>query len=301
VAQPAVPSQTPDFRRRLIIDRYSSVLSRLPRYRLSALADPQSPDADIWNTFRTLEQIDPDRWIPRLLALGGIRPDPTALRFDAGVALTLWKRVRPPAERLEWLRRRALDGALQPPVGRRRKGRVIPLSELRRELAVRAKARQPLEEPVEVDVIIKTARRIVFVEIPNPHETPEEPSGSDRTRTYVLRLIDAGLAYAEARGKIAGHPVGFSLLVLTGDGESGDRWRRALAGLARVPERLRRSFPHWGRGIDPADVARNLGAARWSEIDTLLRSLRRDHPDELEARQLERLLKWGASGAPASS
>src|SRR5713101_1055041 len=122
---PAHTGLSSDFRSRLVIDRYSSVLSNLPSRRRASLADAGSPDAEIWNVFRTLAQLDPSLWLPRLLALGGIRLPLASDELAAGVGVTLWKRIKPPPERLAWLRQRALRGELRPPVGRKRRGRVI--------------------------------------------------------------------------------------------------------------------------------------------------------------------------------
>ena len=198
MSNPAVSGLASDIRRRLLIDRYSSVLSGLPLRRQGSLADPRSADAEIWNVFRTLAQMDPALWLPGLLALGRIRKAPGPAELSAGIGLTLWKRVRPPAERLAWLQRRALRGELRPVVGARRKGRVIPLSKLRDEMKARARRRLPLEDPVEVDAIVKCPRSVLFVEIPAPGEVsrragrrgrgPHLPAAS-RRRGDLLRRV----------------------------------------------------------------------------------------------------------------
>ena len=300
MSDPVLTGLASDFRRQLIIDRYSSVLSRLPLRRQVSLAEPGSRDARIWNVFRTLEQIDPSRWLPRLLGAGTVRPDLAPGVLEAGVALTLWKRIKAPPERLAWLRRGALHGEVRPPVGRRRKGRVVPLSQLRAELKARAQRKLPLEDPVEVDVIIKTPGSVVFVEIPGPGQSPDEPAASDANRTLLLRLIDAGLAYAEARTHARRHPITFSLLVLP-EGEATERlWVDALRRLASSPSRLRRGLPHRGPGFDPSSLVSRLGAAGWPRVESLLASLRREATDPLESMLLDRLLqRIGFAGSPA--
>jgi len=299
MAEPAFPSPGIDFRSRLLIDRYSSVLSRLPLRRQASLADPCSPDATIWNLFRTLTQMNPARWVPDLLDRGRIQDVPSARDLAGGVAVTLWKKVKPPVERQEWLQRRAMRGEVTPPVGRKRKGRVVPLSHLRAEMKQRARSRLPLEEPVEIDVIVKCPLSVLFVEIPSPGDSPDQPADSDVSRTYLLRLVDAGLAYAESRSRTRRTAVGFSLLVLARDAATEEAWARALKALTRSEGRLRRSLPHRG-DFDPAALIGNLGIAPWTSLGALLTGLRRAASDPLEIALLDRLLrheKFSASPA----
>src|SRR5437867_7837123 len=270
---PAHTGLSSGLRSRLVIDRYSSVLSNLPSRRRASLADAGSPDAEIWNVFRTLVQLDPSLWLPRLLALGEIRLPLTSDELAAGVGVTLWKRIKPPPERLAWLRQRALRGEVRPPVGRKRRGRVIPLSDLREELKARARRRLPLEDPLEVDVIVKTRGWVLLVEIPGADHSPAEPAASDGDRTYLLRLVDAGLSYAEARSRTRRHPVGFALLILPTAAEAERGWEGALQGLASSPGRFRKRMPHRGRGFDPAGTLRHLGVGSWSQVGALLSSL----------------------------
>jgi len=293
MSNPAISSLASDIRRRLLIDRYSSVLSRLPPRRQDALADPRGAEAGIWNLFRTLSQMDPALWIPRLLALGRIRKSPAADELSAGIGLTLWKRVRPPTERLAWLQRKALKGDLRPPVGTRRKGRVVPLSELREDLKIRARRRLPLEDPVEVDAIVKCRRSVLFVQIPRPDDSPDAPAAADASRTFLLRLIDAGISYAEARSRAQRSPVDFSLLVLPLRPESRERWSRALRLLAGSPARLRRAFPHRGASFDPSSLEGRLGTGSWPETGDFLSDLRREVSDPFESALLDRLIREG--------
>ena len=299
---PALPGLASDFRNQLIIDRYSSVLSRLPLRRQAAMAGAGSRSAEIWNVFRTLAQLDPSLWLPRLLAVGRLRLPFAASDLEAGVGLTLWKRIKPPPERLAWLQKRALSGQARPPVGRRQKGRVIPLSALRDNLRERARRKVPLEDPLEVDVIVKTRDWIVLVEIPGPEEAPDEPTASDRDRTRILRLIDAGLSYAEGRSRALRQPIRFALLVLPMGELAGEAWTSALRRFTASPLRLRRALPHRAGGFDPRRTLGNVGSGSWSAVDQLLHSLRRDASDDFEAVLLDRLLRYRESaGSPAAS
>jgi hypothetical protein len=187
-------------------------------------------------------------------------------------------------------------------VGRRRKGRVIPLSELRDELQERARRRLPLEDPVEVDVIVKCSRSVLFVEIPGPEESPDDPAASDAGRTSLLRLIDAGLSYAESRSRALRSSVGFSLLLLPMTSESEEAWARALRPFVASPARLRRSLPHRGDEFDPSSRIEGLGMGSWAAMRGLLSTLRRQLPDPHEAALLDRLLRHGKSpGVPAAT
>lgn len=299
---PALHGLASDFRSNLIIDRYSSVLSRLPLRRQAAIARAGSRSADVWNVFRTLAQLDPSQWLSRLLAVGKLRLPFAASDLGAGVGVGLWKRIKPPPERLAWLQKRALRGQARPPVGRREKGRVIPLSALRDSLRERARRKVPLEDPLEVDVIVKTRDWAVLVEIPGPEEAPDEPTASDRDRTHILRLIDAGLSYAEARSRALRHPVRFALLVLPMGAPAGEAWAGALRRFTASPSRLRESLPHREEGFDPRRVLGSVGAGSWSAIDPLLLSLRREDCEDFEALLLDRLLgSRRSAGSPAVS
>ena len=300
MAQRAVPSPSIDFRSRLLIDRHSSVLSRLSLRRQASLANPASADATIWNIFRTLAQMDPVHWIPELMGLGKIRSVPTQRDLMGGVALTLWKRVKPPPERLLWLQRQVLRGTVKPPVGRRRRGRVVPLSNLRAELKERAKSRLPLEEPVEVDVIVKCPLSVLFLVIPSPGDSPEKPAESDASRTLLLRLVDAGLAYAETRSRARSNPVSFSLLIVARGSETEEAWGDAMRGLTRSEARLRSSLPH-REHFDFSVLSGNLGVAPWSALEAMLEELRRRTTDELESALLSRLLRPESLSAPPAA
>jgi hypothetical protein len=290
MAQRALPSPSVDFRSRILIDRHSSVLSRLSLRRQASLANPACADATIWNIFRTLAQMDPVQWVPELMDLGKIRSVPLPQDLMGGVALTLWKRVKPPAERLLWLQRQVLKGAVTPPVGRKRRGRVVPLSNLRAELKERARSRLPLEDPVEVDVIVKCSPSVLFLVIPSPGDSPDNPADSDASRTRLLRLVDAGLSYAETRSRARSQQVSFSLLILARSEPVEEAWGSAIRGLTRSPARLRSSLPH-RENLDLSLLTGNLGVAPWSALEAMLEDLRRRTTDELESALLSRLLR----------
>ncbi|MCX6024189.1 MAG: hypothetical protein NTZ05_21145, partial [Chloroflexi bacterium] len=89
-----------------------------PTLKLIRLSRPNSDDGVTWSVFRTLGRLPGDRWLPALLAAGGIRltvaegedrpPSPAlppmlgAGGMD-GVSIEFWPTVEPPASRLLWL------------------------------------------------------------------------------------------------------------------------------------------------------------------------------------------------------
>ena len=296
--QRAVSPANVDYRDRLLIDRYSSVLSRLPLRRQASLASPASHDATTWNVFRILAQVDPVRWVPALMRLGKIRALPAPRDLAGGVALTLWKRVPPPAERIRWLQRQALQGTVRPSVGGMRRGRVVPLSNLRAEMREKALSRLPLEEPVEIDVIVKCPLSVLFLIVPSPADSPDHPSRSDASRTYLLRLVDSGLSYAEARARARRLPVSFSLLVLARTPEIEASWGRAVKNLAKSGSQARKLFPHRLK-FDPSTLSGNLGVGGWGSLQAMLEDLRRRADNGMEEVLLSRLL--AAEGASASA
>lgn len=290
MVDPATPGLSADFRKRLFIDRHSSVLSQLSMRRRRGLSDPSRLDADLWNIFKTLAQLDPGDWVPNILSLARIKTKVDPRELEHGIRVSLWKRIKPPAERLEWLKRKALRGELRPVVGRMRKGRVVPLSQLQAQLKARARRRLPLEEPIEADVVIKSRGMVLFVQCPTGKDGPDTPTATDANRTALLRLIDAGLAYAEAKARAHRHPVSFALAIFPFGEEAVRRWERSVRHLRASPARLKKMLPHLSRPFDATAVSRGLGFAPWSVMDKFLRDLQDELTDEFEATLLRRVL-----------
>ena len=82
-----------DFRDNLIIDRYDQVFATMRGLKLRHLRSENSEDAVTWNVFRSLRQIDPAVWLPKLARRGlqGAEPPPAV-----GTVLSLWLSVSPP-------------------------------------------------------------------------------------------------------------------------------------------------------------------------------------------------------------
>src|ERR1700694_2901124 len=55
-----------DFRSNLIIDRYDPVFADMRASKIKHLRSVNSEDAITWNVFRSLRQVDPAVWLPRL-------------------------------------------------------------------------------------------------------------------------------------------------------------------------------------------------------------------------------------------
>lgn len=82
-----------DFRDNLIIDRYDPLFLAMRAGKRSHMRSENSEDVVTWNVFRTLRQIDPSTWLPALASRGlPKQPAPDT----AGLAVLIWKSVRPP-------------------------------------------------------------------------------------------------------------------------------------------------------------------------------------------------------------
>ena len=82
-----------DFRDNLIIDRYDPVFVSMRASKLKHLCSENSEDVVTWNVFRSLRQIDPAAWLPKLVRRGlpGLQPLPAAR-----VTVSLWVAANPP-------------------------------------------------------------------------------------------------------------------------------------------------------------------------------------------------------------
>ena len=87
-----------DFRENLIIDRYDPIFNTMRGEKIEKLRSVNSEDALTWNVFRSLRQVSPAYWFPRLFA----RAFPAdAVPCHQVVGLHLWPKIAaPPALRL---------------------------------------------------------------------------------------------------------------------------------------------------------------------------------------------------------
>jgi hypothetical protein len=82
-----------DFRDNLIIDRFDPMFVGMRASKLKHMRSANSEDAVTWNVFRSLRQIQPSSWLPRLFELGlaGVPAPP----ID-DIAVYLWATRSPP-------------------------------------------------------------------------------------------------------------------------------------------------------------------------------------------------------------
>src|SRR3954467_8287287 len=82
-----------DFRDNLIIDRYDVGFLAMRGSKADSMRSENSEDALTWNVFRSLAQVDPSFWLPRLFR------DAFGRELEAraqSVGVRLWQRVQPP-------------------------------------------------------------------------------------------------------------------------------------------------------------------------------------------------------------
>lgn len=82
-----------DFRDNLIIDRYDPIFAAMRAKKIKHLRSENSEDVMTWNVFRSLRQINPTIWLPRLVAVGLPGQD---LEVSESIVVDLWKCVNPP-------------------------------------------------------------------------------------------------------------------------------------------------------------------------------------------------------------
>lgn len=81
------------FRDNLIIDRFDPLFGVMRASKRSLMRSENSEDAVTWNVFRTLRQIDPQRWVEPLFRRAF--PD-SACEEPSGIAVYVWRDVAPP-------------------------------------------------------------------------------------------------------------------------------------------------------------------------------------------------------------
>ena len=87
-----------DFRSNLIIDRYDPVFAGMRASKIRHLRSENSEDAITWNAFRTLRQISPATWMPKLTE---IALPSHSLDISDSVVIELWRDVAPPPSLLQ--------------------------------------------------------------------------------------------------------------------------------------------------------------------------------------------------------
>ena len=81
------------FRDSLIIDKYDKVFHHWRQQKLEHLRSENSEDAMSWNVFRSLKQIDPSLWLPKLfINIFQKEFDYSCISID----VLLWEKLNPP-------------------------------------------------------------------------------------------------------------------------------------------------------------------------------------------------------------
>lgn len=251
----------------LLIDLFSHVLEQISDRRRTALGVPGSVEGVTWNVFRTLGQVDPTLWLPPLVRKALGRRIKFSRREIDSLRVSLWEPVAPPPARQEYLRRRALRGTLVPSPGRLRRGRLTPLSVLRRRLAEAAAEGRPLEPPLEIGALLRTRRRVVYV-LPILGSEIELEVACDRHRDALLRALDAGVYEAESSHRVRRR---FYLILLYREERETPRSVERLRHYREHPRALARALAH-RRNLDAAQAARGLGLLRWRSLSRTLRA-----------------------------
>lgn len=83
-----------DFRDNLIIDRYDAAFTDMRASKRKHLHSWNSEDALTWNVFRSLRQISPRDWLPRIWRAAFSQDVP---QNDCSATIHLWRSVEPPA------------------------------------------------------------------------------------------------------------------------------------------------------------------------------------------------------------
>lgn len=84
-----------DFRDNLIIDKDDSVFNNMGGHKIECLKSENSEDAITWNVFRTLNQINPEIWLPILFMKAFQMP---LAEEHKTVRIKLWDSIAPPPE-----------------------------------------------------------------------------------------------------------------------------------------------------------------------------------------------------------
>ena len=81
-----------DFRDNLIISKYESQLFGLAGKKLDKMRSSNSEDVLTWNVFKSLAQIDPKYWLPKLFE----KAFEAKFSYDTLSKIDLWKSIDPP-------------------------------------------------------------------------------------------------------------------------------------------------------------------------------------------------------------
>lgn len=235
--------------------------------RAAQLRSEDSQSALLWNIFRSLEKIDRNVWLPRILTFA-LGDDDAAKRRLRGMLLRTrleethfrwWQRYDLPAARHEWLRDAAVNSTLD--LGHYPE-RYLP--EKKQEVRRRVDSDLDLEDPVELPLTIETSQWVLGI-LAVYKGNLRQNTCYDAQRDQVLQWLDAGSWHAAQSNRQ------FMTLVIYTDGRTyNGETRELVRRYQRREDVLRGRLPH--RRDDPVlrQAARWLGDLRWRDLGALL-------------------------------
>jgi hypothetical protein len=235
--------------------------------RAAQLRSEDSQSALLWNIFRSLEKIDRNVWLPRILtfALGDndaakrrLRGMLHRSRLDEAV-FRWWERYELPPARHEWLRDAAINSTLD--LGHYPE-RYLP--EKKQEVQRRVDSDLELEDAVEMPLTIETSRWLLGIQAVYKGNLRQNTC-FDAHRDQVLRWLDAGSWRAAQTRK---H---FLSLVIYTDGRTyNGETRQLVRRYQRREDVLRGRLPHRRDDAILAEAAQWLGDLRWRDLGSVL-------------------------------
>jgi hypothetical protein len=251
-----------DHRDNLTVD----VQNALVQERAAQLRSADSHVAMLWNVFRSLQKLDPAVWLPRFLvhALGAKRNSARmrALLTRSNLAepsFHWWRRYDQPPSRLAWLREQACNASLPldhyPP---------DYLPEKMAEVVRLLESELPFEERVEVPLSIETPAWVLGI-LAVYHGNLRQNTCFDSRRDELLRVLDAGTAWARERGKK------FLTLVVYTDARTYNEETKRRVDLYRGhADVLTARLPHRTDRRVLEEAAACIGELRWRDLGALL-------------------------------
>jgi len=235
--------------------------------RAAQLRSEDSHSALLWNTFRSLEKIDRNVWLPRLLTFA-LGHDDAAKRRLRGMlhgtdlnaaAFHWWGRHDVPPSRHEWLRDAAINSTLD--LGHYPE-RYLP--EKKQEVQRLVDSDIDLEDPVETPLVIETPEWMLGI-LAVYKGNLRQNTCFDAHRDQVLQWLDAGSWNAARKG------LHLMTLVLYTDGRTYNGETRQLVRRYQGREEvLRGRLPHRDDTSVLQEAARWLGDLRWRDLGALL-------------------------------
>ena len=251
-----------DHRDNLTVD----VQNVLVQERASQLRSEDSQIALLWNVFRSLQNLDPRTWLPRLVlqALSAKKSTPR-LRGMLTPSNLLeptfhwWRRYELPPSRHEWLRDQAINANLDlshyP---------ACYVGEKKDEATRLLQEGLPLEERVELPLVVETPRWLLGV-LAVYKGNLRQNTRFDAKRDELLRMLDAGTHVASTSGKKF-----LGLVIYTDTRTYNTETKRLVDTYRGHGDVVAARLPHRQDADGLADAAHLLGELRWRDLGSLL-------------------------------